>query len=74
MKPFLNRESDCFAYLCETSPALSIEKLRARIFDGPQIRRLMQDKYFPLTMTTLVQMLGGPLQQLSNIPQKFKSS
>jgi len=66
MKPFLNRESDCFAYLCETSPALSTEKLRARIFDGPQIPRLMQDKYFPHIMTTLEKMLGGPLKQLSN--------
>jgi len=25
----------------------------------------MQDQYFPRTMTTLVQMLGGHLQQLS---------
>jgi len=53
MKPFLNRESDCSAYLCERFLALSIEKLRAKVFGGPQIRRLMQYKYFPLTMTTL---------------------
>jgi len=26
----------------------------------------MQNKYFPLTLTTLVNMLGGNLQQLSN--------
>jgi len=65
MKQFLNGESDCFAYLCEKFPALRTEKLRARIFDCPRIRRLMQDKYFPLTMTTLEKMLGGPLQQLS---------
>ena len=30
-----------------------------------QIRRLIQDKYFPLTMTTLEKMFGGPLQQFS---------
>jgi len=65
MKPFSNRESDCFAYLCEKFPALRTEKLRAIIFYVPQIRRLMQDNYFPLTMTTLEKMLGGPLQQLS---------
>ena len=44
MKQFvkaLNRVSDCFIYLCDTSPAISTEKLRAGIFDGPQIRRLM---------------------------------
>ena len=74
MKLFLNRESDCFAYLCEKLPALSTEKLRARIFDGPQTRRLMQDNYFPLTMTTLEKMLGGPLQQLSNFLRNYKSS
>jgi len=27
----------------------------------------MQDKYFALTVTTLVKMLGGHLQQLSKI-------
>jgi len=53
MKQFLNRESYCSAYLWVRFPALSTEKLRAKVFDGPQIRRLMQDKYFPLTMTTL---------------------
>jgi len=40
------------------------EKLMARIFDGPQIGRLSQEKYFPLTMTTLEKMFGDPLQQL----------
>jgi len=35
MKPFLNRESDYFAYLYEKFPALSTEKLRARIFWWP---------------------------------------
>ena len=65
MKPFLNRESNCFAYLCETFPALSTEQLRAEIFYGSQIRRLIQNKNFSLTMTTLVKMLGGHLQQLS---------
>jgi len=61
-------KSDCFAYLCEKFPALSTDcdKLRAGIFDGSQIWRLMQDKYFPLTMTPTPQkMLGGHLQQLS---------
>jgi len=44
MKPFLNKESYCFAYLWEKFHALSTETLRARTFDGPQIRRLMQDR------------------------------
>ena len=57
MKQFveaLNRESDCFIYLCDTFPALSTEKLRAGIFNGPQIRRLMKDSSaFVSTMTAL---------------------
>ena len=56
MKQFakaLHRESDWFAYLCEKFPVLSTEKLKAEVFVGPQIRHLMQDKYFPLTMKTL---------------------
>jgi len=32
MKPFLNKENDCFAYFCEKFLALSTEKLRAIIF------------------------------------------
>jgi len=65
MKPFLNRESDCFAYLCEKLPALSTEKLRARIFYDPQMRALLQDKYFPPIMPNVEKILGGPLLQLS---------
>ena len=56
MKQFakvLNKESECTAYLCQMFPELSIEKLRAGIFDDPQIRCLMQNKCFSLTMTTL---------------------
>ena len=56
MKQFvkaLNRESDCFIYLCDTFPALGTKKLRAGIFDGPQIRRLMKDSTFVSTMTAL---------------------
>jgi len=34
-------KSDCFAYLCETFPALSTEKLSAGICDGSQISRLL---------------------------------
>ena len=31
----LNKEIDCFEYLCGVFQALSTEKLRAEIFDGP---------------------------------------
>ena len=59
----LNRESDCFAYLCEKFPVglLSTEKLRTDIFDVPPDTTLnapKTDKYFPLTVTTLKEILG----------------
>jgi len=44
MKQFvtaLNREIDSFAYLCGKVFALNTEKLRAGIFVGLQLRRLM---------------------------------
>jgi len=33
----------------------------------------MHDKYFPLTLRTLVKMLGGRLQQLSKLPWIFQA-
>ena len=54
MKQFvkaINKEGDCFRYLCNKFPALTTEKLKAGIFDGPQIRRLLNDNKFLLTMT-----------------------
>ena len=42
MKQFmkaLEKDGDCFRHICMKFPGLSIEKLKAKIFDGPQIRR-----------------------------------
>ena len=39
----------CWVYLPKI-PALSNEKLKAGIFDGPKIRQLMKDKKFIETM------------------------
>ena len=39
----LNRDGDCFTYLCHAFPGLTIEKLKAGIFDGPQLRELIRD-------------------------------
>ena len=47
MKQFvkaLGKDGDCFNYIAKTFPGLSMEKLKAVIFDGPQIRKLMQHK------------------------------
>ena len=32
------KNGDCFTYLCQTFPGLTMEKLKAGIFDGSQIR------------------------------------
>ena len=54
MKQFvkaLDKDSDCFNYIAKTFPSLSMEKLKAGIFDGPQIHKLMQDQTFTACMT-----------------------
>ena len=35
----LYKDGDCFKYICMKFPGLTIEKLKAGIFDGPQIRK-----------------------------------
>ena len=47
MKQFvkaLSSDSECFKYLCGTFRGVTLEKLKAGIFDGPQIRMLMKDR------------------------------
>ena len=46
----LNKEGSCFHYLCNVFPSLSTEKVKAGIFDGPQIRQLIKDKHFENSM------------------------
>ena len=50
MKQFLKAPwkdgGDCFKYICMKFPGLTIEKLKAGIFDGPQVRKLMNDANF----------------------------
>ena len=42
----MDKDGDCFTYLCQAFPGLSVEKLKAGIFDGPQIRQLIRDPEF----------------------------
>ena len=42
----LNIENECFQYIVSSFPALSYEKIKAGVFDGPQIRALVQDHEF----------------------------
>lgn len=56
MKQFvkaLNRDGDCFKYLSNAFPALSAEKIKAGIFDGPQIRKMVQDPNFVTSMNVI---------------------
>ena len=42
MKQFVkafDKDGDCFIYICMKFPGLTIEKLKAGIFDGSQIRK-----------------------------------
>ena len=53
MKQFvkaLDKNGSCFLYLVENMPQLSIEKIKAGIFDGPQIRQLINDTAFLQSM------------------------
>lgn len=55
MKQFvkaIDHSGDCFSYICSTFSSLTIEKKKAGIFDGPQIRTLLRDPHFVTTMTT----------------------
>ena len=49
----LKKHGDCFKYICRKFPGLSIEKLKQIIFDGPQIRQLINDSEFVKSMTEL---------------------
>lgn len=47
----LDKNGECFKYICSVFPDLTIEKLKAGIFDGPQIRKLLKDTNFVKTMS-----------------------
>ena len=56
MKQFvkaLDKNSDCFRYIRSRFPGMSYEKVRAGIFDEPQIRTMVRDPAFVLHMTVV---------------------
>ncbi|GBP06878.1 hypothetical protein EVAR_99750_1 [Eumeta japonica] len=56
MKQFvksLDKNGNCFSYICEKFPQLTMEKFKAGIFDGLQIRQLTNDTQFTNSMTEL---------------------
>ena len=42
----LAKDGDCFRYICMIFPGLSIEKSKAKVFDRPQIRKLINEANF----------------------------
>ena len=56
MKQFvktLDKHGDCFNYIVKKFPGRSMEKMKAGIFAGPQIRKLIQDQAFTSHMTAV---------------------
>nr|DBA21505.1 TPA: hypothetical protein GDO54_018125 [Pyxicephalus adspersus] len=54
MKQFvkaLPTKGECFKYLILAFLSLSFEKIKAGVFDGPQIRQLIKDEHFIRTMS-----------------------
>lgn len=49
----LDKNGNCFLFLSKKFPKLSAEKIKAGIFDGPQIRSLIKDPNFTDTMTEI---------------------
>ena len=49
----LDKDGDCFSYICSTFPGLSNEKQKARVFDGPQIITLMKNNNFETSMVDI---------------------
>ena len=47
----LNKNGNCFKYLRSVFEGLSDAKVEGGIFDGPDIRKLLNDEQFPKTMT-----------------------
>ena len=57
MKQFLkalNKDGDCFKYICAKFLGSTIEKLTVGIIHGPQIRTLLNDRDFPNSMNERV--------------------
>ena len=47
----LDKDGDYYNYITKTFPSLSMEKHKVGIFDGPQIRKLMQNQTFTACIT-----------------------
>ncbi|GBL81793.1 hypothetical protein AVEN_93547-1 [Araneus ventricosus] len=69
MKQFvqaLSIEGDCFKYLISAFHSLSFERIKADVFDGPQIRQPVKDGHFIGIMTELQKNAWLAFKTLSN--------
>ncbi|GFU38630.1 uncharacterized protein TNCV_1495621 [Trichonephila clavipes] len=77
MKQFvktLDKCGECFNFLSRKFPGLSIEKLKAGIFNGPQIRQLVKDFNFVKSMTEVESKAWNSFVLImSNFPGKKRS-
>ena len=56
MKQFvkaMDKNGSGFQYIARVMPSVSMEKLKAGIFDGPQIRQLINDSNFIASLTNI---------------------
>ena len=78
MKQFvnsLNKERDCFRYLGNKFPSISDVKLNAGIFDGPQIRKLLNGDKFTDSMNNREQAAWISFKEvIKNFLGNFKSN
>ena len=68
MKQFvkaLDETGQCFQYILSAFPGLSNEKLKAGIFDGPQIRKSIKDSNFQHSVNEI------ELAELNRVVQSF---
>jgi hypothetical protein len=49
----LNKDGSCIEYIAHKLPALTMEKLKAGMLDGPQIRQLINDPYLIASMNEI---------------------
>ena len=62
----LDKYGACFAYICNAFPGLSVEKKKAGIFDGLQIRILIKDYQFSLSMNDIEKNVWDSFVRLTN--------
>ena len=58
----MDRRGKGFTFLQQKFPRVNLEKLKAGIFDGPQVRELMKDSTFDDTLSATELSAGGSLK------------